>query len=72
METYRVYEVVVKIYGFAVKAESEEAARKKLENAGWQENGNDILRQPEYDKDVDRTTESTGTVGEPEGNMSIT
>jgi len=67
METYVVYEVVVRGYGFRVKAESEEKARKILEDSGWQENGKDIIRDKGYDKTTDRTTESTGVVEEPEG-----
>jgi len=64
METYRVYEVVLSALAYEVKAESEEESRQKLEDSCWSET-EDIIRTPRYDKTVDRTTESTGIVGEP-------
>lgn len=72
MNTYLVYEVVTKAYAFEVKADSEPEARQKLEDSLWDENSNDIIRCPGYDKTIDRTTESTGVIGEPEGKIATT
>lgn len=54
MKTYIVYEVVTNAYAYSVNANSKEEAKDKLEMAGFSDNGDDILRDDSYDKEISR------------------